>query len=332
MKHPPYHLKIQKAVDRFHLVHVMRAMGDAINGYVYVSLAGPFLEDFRLVDQYFPDLPLISLESNKQTYLRQQFHCFKTKIDLKDKPFRDYISSEYNENQLAVFWLDYTDISYARFDEFQLLLRTAATNSIVKISLNADPANRIFDALGEYASENDDLLREIKLRMSRAFADEYQSVMPLQEYDPCAKLSYHAQYIQQMLKMAASRALDTHGSVRGFMPIHCTRYNDQTPMISLTGIIHNISERGIWEERFENVRFSDFSWSEPKEIKLPELSIKERLFLEKHLPSEQSANVGQILQGQLAYRVADSKPKSEELLQQYGTYHREYPNFVRIPI
>ena len=43
--------------------------------YTYFGLGGPFLEDFRVLNDFFGDLKLVSIEVNEEVVKRQQFHC-----------------------------------------------------------------------------------------------------------------------------------------------------------------------------------------------------------------------------------------------------------------
>ena len=50
MRHPPYHLRTNKAVDRLLLVELLRVLEANGGPFSYYSLGGPFLEDLRVMD------------------------------------------------------------------------------------------------------------------------------------------------------------------------------------------------------------------------------------------------------------------------------------------
>src|SRR5437016_2552014 len=104
MKHPPYHLRINKAVDRLLLVNVLRPLNPD-SEFTYYSLAGPFLEDLRVMDHYFPKMNLVSLELDPQTCKRQEFHRFTSRIQLKEITMGSFLSDEYEPGATDVFWL-----------------------------------------------------------------------------------------------------------------------------------------------------------------------------------------------------------------------------------
>lgn len=79
MSHPPYHLRHNKAVDRFLFIDLISKINEVSNGaiasYTYHSLGGPFLEDFKLMHHYFPLINMVCIEKDLETHKRQKFNC-----------------------------------------------------------------------------------------------------------------------------------------------------------------------------------------------------------------------------------------------------------------
>lgn len=327
MQHPPYHLRPNKAVDRLTFVDVLRPLGSDFREFTYYSLAGPFLEDLRVMDYFFPEMSLVSLESNDQTYRRQKFHQFNSRIKLLPITLNNFISEEYEPGTRDIFWLDYTNLKYPRFEEFQVVLKKVPSGSIVKITLRAEPEIDI------RLLENrlpDDTLIKIRQELQQTFEKEFYKVLPHPDAGAFATLKDFARMVQLMVRRAASIALDTPGSERDFLPIQSTRYNDQTQMLSVTGVVYKRDELEATREQFKKVRFLDFDWAEPTEINIPALSVKERFLLEHHLPIEQDKDAGELLLEQLTYKIANSENATKKQLSQYADYYREYPNFIRL--
>ena len=88
MKHPAYHLRMNKAVDRYALLEAIDRLGKVarLEEYTYYGLGGPYLEDFRLVHERFPRLKLVSIEEDDETLKRQAFHmpCRTLKLERSD--------------------------------------------------------------------------------------------------------------------------------------------------------------------------------------------------------------------------------------------------------
>ena len=78
---------------------------------------------------------------------------------------------------------------------------------------------------------------------------------------------------------------------------------------------------------FGGWRFANLDWKAPTEIKLPNLSTKERLHLQRHLPCDDSG--GKVLRRSLGYLIDDDEESTERQLQQYGDFHRYFPYFMK---
>ena len=138
MRHPAYHLRPNKAVDRLTLIEVLRRLANRwdLADYTYYGLGGPFLEDFRLLREFFPQVRQVCIERDEHTYRRQEFHRPARHIRLVKSDFGGFLT-EFHGGPRAVFWLDYTDLRYERFDEFMDVLGKVGNGSVVKLTLRA---------------------------------------------------------------------------------------------------------------------------------------------------------------------------------------------------
>lgn len=332
MRHPPYHLRTNKSVDRLLLVDVLRACEEKDENLVYYSLAGPFLEDLRVMDHFFPRMRLVSLESNEQTFKRQKFNQFSSRLELKNETLEHFLTHDYTPGVRDVFWLDYTDLKYSRFEEFQRVLKQVRPGSIVRITLRAEPEIDL-GALKERVSDEE--LARIRAELEKKFKDEFDRVLP-HPYEPEAFVSpkVFAQMVQLMVRRAASTAVDKAGSSVNYFPIQSTYYDDHTQMISITGMVCLRSKMKSTIRRMKTRldRFANFDWHEPERLDIPALSLKERLQLERYLPIPSGQDAGEVLFDALQYMIDNGEAKSKRQLSHYADCHREYPNFVRISI
>lgn len=330
MRHPPYHLRTNKAVDRLLLVDVLRKMDFYCSDFTYYSLAGPFLEDLRIMDHFFPDMRLVSLEADEQTFKRQQFNQFSSRIELRRATLADFLSS-YQPGKQDAFWLDYTDLKYTRLVEFQRVLKLAPPNSVVRITLRAEPElDLAFLENTLTTAELERVHKELRENFMREF-DQLIAIDAVQD-DAFLKFSRFPQMVQFMIRRAASLALDTPGCEFDFLPVQSTRYNDNTQMLSVTGVVYLRDQKQIMQERLKSVRLANFDWHEPDRIDIPALSIKERLHLERYLPVPGDQDAGEVLFQALDYLIDRSESRTKRQLAHYADCHRDYPNFVRISI
>ena len=331
MKHPPYHLRVNKAVDRQTLVDVIRVLNPIPGLCSYYSLAGPFLEDLKVMDHFFPEMRLFSLENDKHTLLRQEFHRFDSRITLLKRTLHDFIHREYEassgEGATDIFWMDFTNFEYRHFESFQVLLRKAPIGTLIRVTLRAEPDFDL-DTLEQYLAEAD--IEELKTSVDSKFQEIYKSILPHPAPGPFSSLEDYARMVQLMLRRAASAELDRSRSERDFLPIQSTRYNDNTQMLSVTGIICRRGSEAEYRDRLATVPHADFDWNPPTEIAIPHLSTKERLLLERHLPVASGEDAGERLSAQLEYRIAKREEDHKKELRRYAQHYREYPGFIRV--
>ena len=113
MKHPSYHLRPNKAVDRLSLIDTIRHLGRFadLSKYVYYGMGGPYLEDFRLLYEFYPEIRMVSIEEDDNTFKRQRFHapCQTSRLQLTKSDFTSFLAQFDPRNKNSIFWLDYTD-------------------------------------------------------------------------------------------------------------------------------------------------------------------------------------------------------------------------------
>ena len=73
MIQPAYHLRPNKAVDRFVLLEIIRRLEqfEDLADYTYYGLGGPYLEDFRVLYEMRDDIGMVSIESKERIFKRQ---------------------------------------------------------------------------------------------------------------------------------------------------------------------------------------------------------------------------------------------------------------------
>ena len=166
MIQPAYHLRPNKAVDRFILLEVIRRLEqfEDLADYTYYGLGGPYLEDFRVLYEASDDVGMVSVESNESIFKRQEFHRPCSTIQLTNVDLFQFIDLYEHDDQKSIFWLDYPNLRLSNFEYFELLLKKVCERSIVKVSLRAVPTD----------------WRDSPQR----FAQEFRAIMPDPDDDP----------------------------------------------------------------------------------------------------------------------------------------------------
>jgi len=327
MKHPPYHLRPNKAIDRFLLVELLRALGAQVNwrDYTYYGFGGPFLDDLRLLRQWCPELGLVSIERNRQTYRRQKFHRVARDVVLINKPFGDYLKHDFETDESCIVWLDYTDMKYKRFDEFMELLRKVGEESIVKITLRAQLDTEHLSLAERFLSR--DLVDKLRGEFVEDFRRRYDQVLPETINWSMLRRGNFVRLVQCMVRLASQLALPASSGLT-YQVLNSCYYCDQTEMVSVTGIVCDCDRVAQFRRALCRWRFADLDWENTDRIDVPLLSVKERLLLERYLPIKKGS--GKSLVRALGYRVDDSERASLQKMQRYQQFYPYYPQLAKV--
>lgn len=320
MRSPAYNLRPNKAADRFALIEVIRRLSmlanEGLDDYTYFSMGGPYLEDFRLLYEYCPEMEMVSIEQHSEVYKRQKFNLPFRSLKLIKEDISSFIRGFDPEHKKSVFWLDYTKLEYSCFQDFTTLLETVASQSVLKITLRADPS--------EYWEFNPPSIKEAK---AEQFRRKFENFMPDSSAHPPRLAESLAYLLQEMLQIAAEKVFPPTASSRSLLPVSSFYYSDGTWMFTFTGIVCDNDRIQEVRRIFENWEFANLEWNRPTRIAVPALSTKERLHLQSLLPTRN--NAGSKLQQQLGYFIEDDLEKTKEALSQYAAFHRYSPYIIR---
>ena len=319
MKHPPYMLRVNKSADRMAFIDAVRRLerlGEhGLSDYSYHGLGGPYLEEFKLLYEFCPEIEMFSIEKDEQTLLRQEFHLPSKKVQLVPGDLNSYIAHFDPRDRRCVFWLDFTDLTYDNLGQFEAVLGMVPRLSMVKITLQCEPKRwRKRSSKGRA-----DGVRE--------FQDKFAAVLPNPSSRVPPAMKDFAVLIQDMVRVVAEGALRGNPNRLKYMPVSSFCYSDGTGMYTLTGIICEEDDRDEVLLSFGDWSLANFDWGPPVPIELPFLSTKERLTLAGALPTNDEA--GRHLNELLGYFIDQNEEKSAEALQQYATFHRHAPYLMK---
>lgn len=318
MSGPPYHLRANKAADRFALIEAIRRLhklGVELEEYTYYGLGGAYLEDMRLLYEYCPEIAMISIEEKLEIFKRQNFHLPCGTLRLENCSVKSHIAQYEPNDKKSIFWLDYTELHYECFDDFITLLTKLVIGSMIKITLRADPRDYWYKS------------RRIQKEKAEKFRTEFDTLLPRQFVDLPRQYEDFAYLVQQMLEIASQQALPARANPLTFFPISSFYYSDGTWMFTLIGVIWPRNDKVVVEGAFGDWEFANLTWARPKLIDIPDLSTKERLHLQQYLPC--SSPRGVTLRAKLEYLIDEDIPKTESALEQYAAFHRYFPYFLR---
>ncbi|GJL69888.1 MAG: hypothetical protein NPIRA06_25230 [Nitrospirales bacterium] len=324
MAAPAYHLRTNKAVERLLFLKILRKIipvGEMAD-YTYYSFGGPYLDDFRLIHENFPDMKMVSIERDPDIFKRQQFHQPNRNIELLNNDLHSFLAQYDAGDKKCVFWLDYTQLEYYQFEEFMLLLSKVSPGSIIKITLMAQSSNYQNHPNDEHFSNDGSAIDK-----NQKFRNKFQEVLPSSNVViPRPQLEF-AKLLQSMLRIASQKALPSSAGGLFYQPLTSFYYKDgNVGIFTLTGIVCEKAEVSKITESFSKWKLANLHWKKrPTRIDIPVLSTKERLQLQSYLPC-----AGRDLLKLLGYKIDGTR--SLEQMKQYAEFYTEYPYFIRAVI
>jgi hypothetical protein len=319
VKQPAYHLRSNKAVDRLTLIDAIKRstkLGGDISEYTYYGFGGPYLEDFRLLYEFYPEIKMISIEDQDEIYKRQRFHvpCNAVQLKLRKMEFRSFLAQYESGQEKSIFWLDYIDLRFGHFEEFMILLEKVSPSSLIKITLRCEPSDYL----------DKDKKKEFRIRED--FQKQFQDILPHPSDEPPPAFADFAKLLQDMIQIAAQKVLPSAMPLK-FVPISSFRYADGAGMFTLTGMVCFRTDEAKIKRAFRTWHLKNLNWSKPRMIDVPTLSTKERLHLQRLLPCD--ANAGKVLRRALGYLIENNTRRTEVKLRQYADFHRYFPYFMK---
>lgn len=335
-RHPAYHLRPNKAVDRLLFMDILRALElyCPLNQHTYIGLGGPFLEDFRLVSQMFPSLRMISIESDKETNKRQQFHLCSRQMDVVHGEFGDFLSTGFPSDSPTITWADYTDLTRESLLEASDIARKAPPLSMIRVTVRAETP--LYRELGIKYNRRPQTLPKSKAKEFERFVAKYREKMEIEGATFDASIfnwdAFKENNYPTLLTRLINSVLDASSThPKKYLPLHAVKYSDGTIMLSVTGVFYDEQDEDQMMEHFAK-HLDDFA-ADPncvEEIDVPVLTTKERLLLESLLPVARPN--GKITQKALGYLIEGdgSDDNSLNKMRQYEKYHRLYPYFGKV--
>jgi hypothetical protein len=316
-----YHLRPNKAIERNLFVELLRKIDKfvKIEDYSYISFGGPFLEDFKQIHNALQIEKMFSIEMVENTHKRQAYNMPVSCIDIGEKvqTGNEFIH-QHEFDSPTIIWLDYSEaLSVSeQLDELSFLITKLAENDIFKITINAHVAK-----LG--SCEDSQKLREFRLKKLSEHIEERHLPDNLSEEDVSTK-----GYVKLMLKciQKAAQAGLTRKDKFFIQPLTAFEYSDGMTMLTATAMILNKDDKERVATQLGDWAFYSKDWSNPKNINIPNMSIKERLAIEAMLPK---ANPDQIISG-LGFYIGGNLGEAKKQMTNFIDYYKVMPWYSKV--
>lgn len=317
MSQPFYHLRPNKYVDRCLFVNALERLNSQVKlqKHRYIGFGSYLFDDFKLLHDRLNIGTMISLESDSTIFKRAEFNAPYKCISVINQTSTDYISGDNWGEQNSIIWLDYVTPRTLgqQFSDIATLSNTILPCDVLKVTFNANA-----DTLGKAENGMDARLEKLRSRIGEYIpADATPS--------DCTKDKYPLLLLKCLQIMLSKNFTETKYDKRFVLPLFSTIYQDsQHLMLTFTCVILDSHDE---EEKvkacFEDISYVNFKWDEPSLIKIPELTIKEMIEINKLLPGK---DVEEQLLREFNFVFDD---KAEEA-SSYISFYKYYPSFQSI--
>ena len=316
----PYHLRTNKAIERKIFFDLLRSLSLSrdLKEYKYFSLGGPMLADHQVLHHELGLTKLFSIERDSSVITRQEFNKPFKCIDCLESSTHDFISN-FSEEDPVIIWLDYTDTKWgAQLTECQNLLSNLKEYDLFKVTFNANP-----DAL-----KGDSVKNPLEIFRERANCSQLSGNLSLNDVAMMEKLSLT---LSEMFDRVTQDAFAGDDLI--FKPLMQFRYIDNRhQMLTITGIVlsdndsANSLEKLLRESYLTEWPYFSCDWGNIQEINVPDITMKERSEINKHLPLE-TENFDL---DSLPFKLDRNDRKAKVKINNYLKYYRFIPNFQRV--
>lgn len=278
-----YSLRPAKQVERRMLVdafHLLSEAGFHVRDYQYTGMGSIHFADFSLFHKFLGIEKMLSVERSPKIEKRVQFNVpFRTIIRVETgQPIGDFIAN-LSDKDKHVLWLDYDNVlSEDMLKDVVLAAGQLPRGSILLVTVDTEQPGVIRDGKSKQGAGPENNLAYFKL-VARQFL-EPMGDPSLYEYGKLPRVNVRA----------IRAAIDTGVSGRdvAFMPLFSFVYADGHRMLTLGGIMVSGSDkRRVRRSRLAKMEYARFNWDEePYDIVVPNLTRKEIMHLESHMPCE----------------------------------------------
>lgn len=337
MRHPAYNLKVNKEADRAVMIETIRRAIPVFgkeSEYRYIGFGGPFLEDMKRVHGAFPEIKLVSLEGNEETFKRQDFHRFinDDQLELVNEKSHKYLRTKYVPDGKEIIWLDHLNFGREELADFVFLATKVATGSMLRITVRGEWKDKLPGA----AASDDEWAK-----VYTSFRNNFGDLAP-EELEPDDFLdgTRYCSIITQIVVAAVQDELSPP-LPRYFQPLVANFYKDETRMLSVMGVvaetptderakvIGTVTVDSFIAQAFNDWDLASLNGETVHQLDVPSLSLKERLALDRHLPLTTVEREAKCLK-ELPYLVGRSVEDHERLMRRYAALSPYYSQFARV--
>lgn len=326
----PYHLRPNKYVDRQIFIDLLHRLDRVrpLSQSVYVSMGGKFLDDHKAIRFAFDLAGSVSIEKFGRVVPRQNFNKPFEDVDCIESESKDFVSgfsefrSRYPAGANFIVWLDFVKPAerLIQLEEYSTLVGFGQPFDLFRITVNANA-----ETLKGSDAKKPDAYKTVKDWRLAVFESQLGKF-------PCHATAEEmtAARFPAVLARAIGVAAQEGAKRKTFVvrPLAVTSYSDGHPMLSVTAILLPSDEADAFMAKpwISDWKYRATDWGNVSKIDVPDLSLKEKMLIDRHinvLDDQQIAN-------ELGFDLAEDKESTITKLSQYREHFRFYPQFVRM--
>jgi hypothetical protein len=301
-----FSLRPNKSVERKLISRILNAIGKNSRfdwrDYRYLGLGSMWFVDFIMMHKSIGISKLVSIEKehsrSKRVAFNAPYSCVEVKIGMSTAVIR-----ELPWDQRTIAWLDYDDqLRSYMFDDLNEIIVKSISGNIVMVSVNAEAAQLNI-------TENGVLLDPMTVLKGLVNA----TYIPTDAEKRLSKNQFPGLIGEIMFNFMKSSVLSTTRDL-DFFPLFNFAYSDGAKMVTYGGVIVDADDEKILKSQSLQSSFEFVAHHGQFEIQVPQLTLKEKLELDKRMPCA-------------------AVPKPEELpfelkpseIEAYRKFYRDYP-------
>ena len=303
-----YAIRPNKAVERkivfsglVKLLHVLD-----LSLHRYVGLGSLWFVDFLMAHKLLGIASMVSIEQTEIGYKRSTFNCPLSCIDVIHGETALVIPTLGLENTPSVVWFDYdSSLPGPVLGDIGKLAPRCAPNSILMVTINAKK-----DELPTKDENGDSIDEETSLR--RIAGDLVPTPLPSKRL----QRQNYPKLVCEVLANQFHSATVNSGRAETFIKLFDLVYSDGTPMVTVGGIIAAPAHAQAIRALVASPEWAGIL-SEP--ISIPPLTVKEKLALDRMMPSPNSPTEEQM--NKIGFQL------KREQIDMYHRHYLHYPMF-----
>lgn len=310
-----YMLRPNKNVERKLILESLQGLNSPFDfsKYVYIGLGSMWFVDFILAHKHLLISEMISIQD--QDAQRARFNIPFSVVRVEEGETTKVLPDLELAGRRTIAWLDYDKgLTSPVLQDTYTICSQVSSGSILLVTLNSNASS-----LRNQKDEHGATLSEEQV-LKRFGRDLIPTPLPVE----ATQTTGYPLFLAGILFEHIQRVIRKTGRSESFIPLFNYNYKDNSPMITIGGMIANQQDAEALKRRLSELRFEYVTREEQFVIDVPNLTFKEKLTLDRILPR---------LSVPTAVEVEElGFPLRQRQIDSYHKFYRFYPTFAELTI